>query len=112
MFFISDEENLFHDIELEIGSLASRHEENAWTQQREHIDYNDDLEEVERDDVVIHEGDMTRVPTTPKIYSKHHASTNTTWNGRRFSWFGDPSKFKKTVKKVTSTNHVEKINNL
>jgi hypothetical protein len=29
MFFISDEENLFHDIELEIGSLASRHEENA-----------------------------------------------------------------------------------
>jgi hypothetical protein len=66
--FLLEEENLLHDIELEIGSLDSRHEENAWTQQREHIDYNDDLEEVQWDDVVIHEGDMTQEFQQPQKF--------------------------------------------
>jgi hypothetical protein len=109
MFIIQNEENLFHDIELEIGSLASRHEENASTQQREHIDYNDDLEKVQQDDVAIHERDMTQkfqqpqklIPNTMPPPTQHEMA-------KGFHDMGILPSLKKTKMEVTSTNHAEK----
>jgi hypothetical protein len=71
--------------------------------------YNDDLKEVLQNDVAIHEGDMTQefqqpqklIPNTIPPPTQHEMAEG-------FHDLGILPSSKKTKRKVTSTNHVEK----